>query len=111
MKMFTVLALVLVLATSALALEKKAFQMRQDFGAEPLAPWTCALQYYYFIPCPTMSWFWAWSGWIPGDIIGAWFTVGESPTDTLGAPPGIPMWPCAPCAEHALDHGREHGIS
>jgi hypothetical protein len=72
------LALVLALATSAFAAEKKAFQLREDFGSEPL--YDCALQYYYYIPCPTYSWFWAYSGWSPGDIIGECFEVGDQGT-------------------------------
>lgn len=75
MKVITVLALVLVLATSAFALEKKAFQMREDFGTEPLAD--CYLQYYYYIPCPTYSWFWMYTGWGIGDKIGVFYTIGD----------------------------------
>ena len=78
MKLCMVLALVLVLATSAFALEKKAYQMREDFGTEPL--YDCALNYYYYIPCPTYSWFWAFTGWAPGDIIGECFGVGDQGT-------------------------------
>jgi hypothetical protein len=72
---YLVLALVLVMATSAFGLEKKAYQMRDDFGTDPL--YDGAVQYYYYIPCPTYSWFWAYSGWDPGDIVGAYFTVGD----------------------------------
>lgn len=46
---------------------------------EPLMD--CALQYYYFIPSPTHSWFWAYSGWEYGDIVGACFRVGDEGTD------------------------------
>jgi hypothetical protein len=72
---YLVIALVLVLATSAFGFEKKAYQMREDFGHEAL--YDCALQYYYYIPCPTYSWFWAFTGWAPGDIIGEYFTIGD----------------------------------
>ena len=50
MKLYTVLAiaLVLVLATSVLALDKKAFTMREDFGTETLSD--CAMNYYYYTP-------------------------------------------------------------
>jgi hypothetical protein len=78
MRLWFVLILVLVLATSALAWEKKAYQMKEDFGTEPLQ--TCDLQYYYFIPCPTYSWFWAFSGWSCGDVIGEVFYIGDAPT-------------------------------
>jgi hypothetical protein len=72
---YLVIALVLVLATSAFGLEKKAYQMREDFGSEPL--YDCALNYYYYIPCPTYSWFWSYVGWTPGDIVGAFFRIGD----------------------------------
>ena len=72
------LALVLVLATTAFGLERKAFQIKEDFGTAPL--YDCALQYYYYSPCPTYSWFWAFTGWAPGDIIGTMFTIGDAST-------------------------------
>jgi hypothetical protein len=75
MKLFMAIVLVLVLATSAFALEKKAYTMRDDFGTEPL--YDCAMNYYYYIPCPTYSWFWAFTGWGAGDIIGTFFNIGE----------------------------------
>jgi hypothetical protein len=75
---YLVFALVLVLATSAFGLEKKAYQMREDFGMEP--QYDGALQYYYYIPCPTYSWFWAFTGWVPGEIIGMGFDVGDQGT-------------------------------
>jgi hypothetical protein len=75
---YLVIALVLVLATSAFGLEKKAYQMRDDFGMEP--QYDGALQYYYYIPCPTYSWFWAYTGWDPGDIIGMGFEIGSQGT-------------------------------
>jgi hypothetical protein len=75
---YLVFALVLVLATSAFGLEKKAYQMREDFGMAP--EYDGALQYYYYIPCPTYSWFWAYTGWLPGDIIGMGFHIGDQGT-------------------------------
>lgn len=71
------LAAVLVLATSTLALEQKAVKVRDDFGTEPA--YNHILQYYY-IACPTYSWFWAFYCWGPGDIIGTHFLVGDQPT-------------------------------
>jgi len=53
----------------------RAYLVRDDFGAEPLHD--CYLNYYYYVPCPTYSWFWAFSGDRPGDIFGAWFQVGD----------------------------------
>jgi hypothetical protein len=60
--------------------------MREDFGAEPM--YNCYMNYYYYIPCPTSSWFWSFSGWLPNDVVGAWFTVGDpSMTTSKGCPP------------------------
>ena len=75
--------IVCVLVSSAMAFEKKAYKMREDFGTAPL--FDCALQYYYFIPCPTYSWFWAFSGWEYGDIVGKWFEIGDLSTAGFGA--------------------------
>jgi hypothetical protein len=57
-------------------LEVKEYQMREDYGPDP-SSYYCALQYYYYIPCPTYSWFWGYYGWQQGDIIGACFRVGD----------------------------------
>jgi hypothetical protein len=76
---YLVIALVLVLATSAFGLEKKAYQMREDFGTEP--QYDGALCYYYYVPCPTYSWFWAFTGWVPGEIIGNNFCIGDQGTN------------------------------
>jgi hypothetical protein len=78
MKICLVVALVLVLATSAFGLEKKAYQMKEDFGTEPLQG--VPLQFFYYIPCPTYSWFWAYSGWTPGDVVGMGFPIGVQGT-------------------------------
>jgi hypothetical protein len=90
---YLVIALVLVLAKSAFGLEKKAYQMREDFGNEPL--YDCALQYYYYIPCPTYSWFWAFTGWAVGDIIGEYFVIGDQGTGGYD--------PCDPATCHELE--------
>jgi hypothetical protein len=103
MKLFTVLALVLILATSVFAVEKKAFQMREDFGTEPLGDYTCALNYYYYIPCPTYSWFWGFYGWTCGDIIGAWYTIGDYSMFYSGCPD---YYRCDPCNEVQLTQIR-----
>jgi hypothetical protein len=70
--------LIFTLATSAVALEKQAYQMREEFGPEPL--YDCRLNYYYYVPCPTYSWFWGFSGWVPGDVVGCWFQPGDQGT-------------------------------
>jgi hypothetical protein len=61
--------------TPALGLESRAVQMREDFGNEPL--YDCYMNYYYYIPCTTTSWFWMFTLWDPGDKIGAWFQLGD----------------------------------
>jgi hypothetical protein len=81
--------LVLVLATSAFGLEKKAYQMREDFGTEGL--YDGALQFYYYVPCPTYSWFWAYSGWTPGDVVGMGFPIGKPGT---GGYPALDPYNC-----------------
>ena len=86
MRLCIVLALVLVLASSAFALEKKAYQMRDDFGTESL--YDGALNYYYYVPSPTYAWFWSFTGWAPGDVIGHCFTLGDQGTG--GYPPADP---------------------
>jgi hypothetical protein len=72
---YLALALVVLVATSAFGFEQKAYQIREDFGAEPL--YDCYLNYYYYVPCPTYAWFWAFTGWVPGDIVGSMFTIGD----------------------------------
>jgi len=75
MKQLMAVMLVLILAAPAFGAEMRAFKMRDDFGAASLCD--CALQYYYYIPCPTYTWFWAFSGFDPGDVWGVWFRVGD----------------------------------
>jgi hypothetical protein len=96
MRLAIALILVLGLAASAFALEKKAYQMRDDFGTEPL--YDCTLNYYYYIPCPTYSWFWAFTGWTPGEIIGVCYNIGDQGTG--GADP------CDPYICHELEQFR-----
>ncbi len=91
-------ALVLVLALCSVATElagkqMKAFQMREDFGVDPLSD--CYLQYYYSIPCPTYSWFWAMVGGDPGDTWGVFFEIGDMSTGTGSA--------CDPEVCHSLE--------
>jgi hypothetical protein len=58
----------------------QAFQMREDFGAEPLSG--CYLQYYYYVPCPTYAWFWAFCGPITGETMGVFFDINDPSTGT-----------------------------
>jgi hypothetical protein len=97
MRMILLCALIVcVLVSTAVALERQSYQMREDFGAEPL--YDCTLNYYYYIPCPTYSWFWAFTGWTPGDVIGQWFEMGDLGTGTSG--------PCDPAQCHTLEQIR-----
>jgi hypothetical protein len=103
MKVITVMALVLILATSAMALEKKAFQMREDFGTEPL--YTTYMQYSYYIPCPTYSWFWMYTNWAANDIIGEFFTIGDPSMFRTAA--GCPPYAASdPCNEQTIEYFR-----
>lgn len=79
-KRVIILAVLIALAVPAslFAIEKRQYRMREDFGMEPLQG--CTLQYYYYVPCPTYAWFWAFYDWNCGDIIGTVFTVGETGT-------------------------------
>jgi hypothetical protein len=68
-------ALLIALACPAMAMESTEFRIRDDFGMEPLSD--CQLNYYYYTPCPTYSWFWGFYDWDYGDIVGEWFQVGD----------------------------------
>ena len=70
--------LALVVPATLFAIEKKQYMMREDYGVEALQG--CTLQYYYYIPCPTYSWFWAYYDWDCGDIVGTVYTIGEEGT-------------------------------
>jgi hypothetical protein len=65
----------LVVTTSAQGFEMKPFRIKDDFGSEPLSD--CTLQYYYYIPCPTYSWFWAFAMGCPGDMLGVFYEIGD----------------------------------
>jgi hypothetical protein len=84
--------LMLVFPASAPGVQMKAFQMREDFGTVPLSD--CSLQYYYDIPCPTYSWFWAFTiG--PPIIWGAFFEIGDVSMSSGSA--------CSPADFHTLE--------
>jgi hypothetical protein len=103
MRVFTALVLVLVLATSAMALEKKAFQMREDYGTEPL--YSSYMNYFYYIPCPTYSWFWMYTNWAANDIIGVFYTVGDPSMSRTAT--GCPPYAASdPCNEQAVQYFR-----
>jgi hypothetical protein len=87
-KFFTtalVLAAVMSLATTGLALEKTAARIddsRADFWSQD---YTCSVAYYNFCT----GWIWCWSGWSPNDMFGTCFTTCCNPalgeTTTLTA--------------------------
>lgn len=69
--------LILALAMPGFAhenLKTEPYRMAEDFGTQTLSVGT--LQYYYYVPCPSYSYFWSFSGWDCGDIVGVWFDVG-----------------------------------
>jgi hypothetical protein len=60
------------------------------------------LQYYYYIPCPTYSWFYAFGGhsneWEHGTAVGTWFEVGDLSTGGIE--------PCDPTSCYTLEKVR-----
>ena len=86
MRFWLLIAVVLVLATSAFGLEKRVYQLSEDYRSEVLQPPWCQLQYYYFIPCifdsvPPVSYFWGFSGWQPGEVIAGSYRIGDQAMD------------------------------
>ena len=77
MKAKTALLIVCVLwaAVPARCLEIKDCQLGDGFGPEAL--YDCTLNYYYHIPCPIESYYWAYYGWEPGEMIGVFFEIGD----------------------------------
>jgi len=102
MRSLLIAVIAICLAASAYGLEKKAVEMREDFGTEPL--WDCYMNYYYYIPCPTNSWFWMFTNWEPGQVIGEWFRIGDP---SMGLASGCPPYAkCDPCGTGALEGFR-----
>jgi hypothetical protein len=89
-------AVLLLLVSTAGAFESAQYRLRDDFGSEPL--YDCQLNYYYYTPCPTYSWFWGFYRWDPGDILGAWFQVGDLSMYTAET--------CDPTTCHTLEQIR-----
>ena len=87
---------IIAVAAPALALEGRELQFREDYGTELF--YDGALQYYYYIPCPTYSWFWNFRGWEPGDVVGAWFKPGDQGTGGFD--------PLNPYTGHAIEQFR-----
>jgi hypothetical protein len=107
MRYLLTVALVLALAASAYGFEKtavqmRAAQMREDFGTQPL--YDCYMNYYYYVPCTTSSWFWMFT---PGGegIFGVFYTIGDPSMGQTGS--GCPPYlNCDPCGAHALEQFR-----
>ncbi len=79
MKTVLLASLAIAIAISdCYGIEKRPYMIKEDFGTALLDE--CSLQYYYYVPCPTYSWFWGFSGWSPGEVIGTFFTVGDVST-------------------------------
>jgi len=89
----SVILLVLILSTSTFGIEARSYRLREDFGTAPLSD--CSLQYYYYIPCPTYSWFWTFYDWSRGDIVGVVFEIGDV---SMGN-----VTPCDPLNCHTLE--------
>ncbi|MFH1313261.1 MAG: hypothetical protein ABIJ00_08535 [Candidatus Eisenbacteria bacterium] len=87
---------VLICVPVGTILAQRAFQLKEDYELDPLSD--CALQYYYYIPCPTYSWFWSYYYWDIGDVAGSWFDIGDLSTGGFGA--------CDPTDCHTLDQIR-----
>jgi hypothetical protein len=94
--------MVLLTAPLALGFESGAFQVREDFGTDPLNE--CYINYYYYIPCPSSSWFWWFHGWEPRQVVGAWFQGGDpSMTASTGCPPYVT---CDPTSVQSVSRFR-----
>ncbi|HVP58432.1 MAG TPA: hypothetical protein VMU02_10065 [bacterium] len=95
------IALIIVCgAASAYGLEKHALQMSEDLMPNPPL-YDCYMNYYYYVPCPTSSWFWAFTGWPAGEVIGEVFTDGDPSMGKVGSD-CPPYSSCLPCCEPAL---------
>lgn len=92
----TIIAICVLLsaASPAWSIQSRAFQFQDDFGMEPLTD--CRLNYHYYIPSATYSWFWGWFDWDPGDIIGSHFLIGDASMGTGTV--------CDPAECHTLEY-------
>jgi hypothetical protein len=90
------------LAAPAFSLEHKAVQMAEDYGSQP--PYDRPSSYYYYVPCTTSSWFWEFTDWEPGDVLGVFYAVGDP---SMGIPSGDPpSLDCANRYSHRLEYIR-----
>ena len=94
-----VVVLIGIAVTQAAGYEMREFKFREDFGSEALSD--CYMNYYYYIrydPPTSGSYFWYFTGWTTGDMVGEWFQVGD-----------VSMWTglaCDPVAGFTLEQVR-----
>ncbi len=69
------LAVMVLAAPGSSAFEAREYRMTDGLDMDLLED--CYLDYYYYVPCPTYSWFWGFYNWEYGDIVGTWFKVGD----------------------------------
>lgn len=90
------IALLVLMTAAARAYEAKEYQLSESFSLATAEE--CYLQYYYYIPCPTQSWFWGFFEWEYNDVIGQYFVIGDASTGIYD--------PCDPQECHTLDRFR-----
>ena len=91
--MLAILMVALVSASPGLAVEQTIAQLSEPPGSHLSTE--CHLNYHYYVPCPTKSYFWSWHGWDYGDILGQFFLIGDQ---SMGSDP----IPCDPTICHRL---------
>ena len=90
------LVILMVSVAAAHAIKATKHELVEPYSGELVEE--CYLQYYYYIPCPSSSWFWGFFEWEPNDIIGQFFVIGDDPTGVYTA--------CDPEECHTLERFR-----
>lgn len=88
--------LILLAASIAFAFKAGEYEASDDMAAESISD--CYLNYYYYMPCPTLSYCWGFYDWERGDIVGTWFQIGDLSMSSGQA--------CDPAMCHTLDRVR-----
>jgi hypothetical protein len=91
--LLAVLTTAIPAATCELRFQAKEYQLRDDYGRARLSDGV--LQYYYEIPCPVYSWFWAYSGPITPEKVGVFYEIGDLSTGGFDV--------CDPANCHSLE--------
>ena len=86
MRLWLAVVFALILVSAGSAYEMKAYRFRDDYGMEPLQEYDSALSYYYYIPCPTYSWFWGINGLEAEEIIGVTYDLAQHSMGGLDPP-------------------------